>query len=388
MKYTPRARRTFRGLLGILMIFVVGATALAGGQGEAAEAEDDSFVIGFDIFNSSHPWAIEAIKFTEHVANSFGAELDVAFNELDPETTIANIENFIAKGVDGIVVIPLNPNVMVRIAPIMERAQMPWVIYEIEPPPEIVEQLAEFDYYTGFVGHSNANTGANAAQILLAQGKSEAIILTGDRGTQMHEQRTDGFTSAFEREGGEVLAVQYNLLTAEESTNAMTALLAAHPNVNAVYGTGATFGMGAIEALRRANRLSEVDVVVTDLAPDLLDMMEDGTLDGASGGHWVTPGFATLRLIARILGEPLGAPTDHVLFNMIALGTDDVETYRAYHIERPPFSEAELRELVPATASSSVSIRDLEEVGMAFSIGNTRERRAADQSAGRELPSY
>lgn len=371
----------------LVVLLVASAIAFAGGQTETSADQTDGFTIGFDIFNSSHPWAVEAIKFTGFVANSLGAEIDIAFNELDPENQIANVENFISRGVDGVVLIPLNPNIMLRVAPMMERAQIPWVIYEIEPPPEVVDQLAGFSQYVGFVGHSNANTGANAAEILLNAGRRNAVILTGDRGTQMHEERTDGFSAAFAEGGGRVLARQYNLLTADESSNAMSALLAAHPNVDAVYGTGATFGMGAIEALRRAGRLNEVDVVVTDLAPDLLEMMQDGTLSGASGGHWVTPGFATLRLIAALQGEPLGTNRDHALFNMVALAADDVPDYISYHLNRPPFSSAELEALLPAL-NPGAAFSDLEQIASQFSIHNTVERREADRQAGRALPEY
>jgi len=372
--------------VGILAVLVVGPL-FAGGQEESAEVGvEEEFTIGFDVFNSSHPWAIEAIKFSRYVARTLEAELDVAFNNLKAEDQIANVENFVSKGVDAVVLIPLNPNIALRVAPILERAEIPWAIYEIALPPDIASQVEEYDQYVGFVGHSNENTGGNAARAFLEDGKEKAVVLTGDRGTQMHEERTAGFRETFESGGGEVLAVQYNLLSAEESTKAMEALLAAHPDVDAVYGTGATFGMGAIEALRRAGKLDEVDVIVTDLAPDLIELMRSGELDGASGGHWVTPGFAIVRAYAALTGDPLGDSSDTVLFNMVSLTSDqDIDNYMKWHIQRPPFSPTEIKSLVPSM-NPDAEFADLVRIAENFGIDNTVERREADQEAGRPLP--
>lgn len=348
--------------------------------------ESPHFTIGYDIYNGSHPWAVESIKFVNYIADTLDIDLQVAFNNMRDEEQVANIENFISAKVDAILILALNPAILPRIGAMLEKAQIPWASYDTVAPDEVKEILRGYKYYIGHVGQNNKNTGNDVATFFIDNGRKQAVVLTAGHGYTMHEERAAGFKEAFEALGGKVLATQFNLSTAEEATKSMESLMAAYSDIDAVYGTGSPHAIGAVEALRRHGLLEKVLVAETDLGSEVMDLMVKGEVDFSSGGHWADGGLCLIRVFNYLTGKPLGTNKDEALINLYPVrGTEEIELYKKWYIERPPLSREEVKNLTGIN-NPEMTIEILQNLTSNFGVQETVKRRMEEQEQGKELP--
>ena len=73
--------------------------------------------------------------------------------------------------------------------------------------------------------------------------------------------------------------------------------MAADPDLDALIpaGGGGDPLQGAIAAVERAGKTSDIDIVSTDFLPDLGERLENGSMAGESGGHYCDPLISFMR---------------------------------------------------------------------------------------------
>ena len=90
-------------------------------------------------------------------------------------------------------------------------------------------------------------------------------------------------------------------------------------------------------------------VYATDLDPDILTGLSDGTISAANGAHWINVYFAAALLANAVNGNVLkdadgNAP--RLVVPVMTLPSSYIELYNRLWIENAPFTEEELAALV------------------------------------------
>jgi len=349
-------------------------------------AQTKQYTIGYGIYNGSHPWAVESIKFTRWVAKCLNVKLVISFDNLKLEDQIANVENFVSSKVDGVLILPVFPTIAPRVAPALERAKIAWGTYDATLPEDVMKSMYQYKYFIGYTGQSNAMTGVDVANFMLQQGKKNAVILAPERGFVMHEERVAGFVKAFKEGGGKVLAIQWNCTNAEDSAKVMESLLSAYPTLDCAYGTGDPVAIGAVEALRRHNLLGKIAVAGTDMSSEGLELFRKGDMRFESGGHWADGGFALIRLYNVLTGNALGTNKDVATINLFPLRSqEDASNYQKLMVDRPSYSEAEIRNLVKLF-NPNMTFKIFQDALNRHGIQDTYERRTKDQKSNIAFP--
>ena len=121
-------------------------------------------------------------NFAVYAAEALGAELMVVNDEGTIEKSIANVENLIASGVDGIIYFGLSDATFAIVGKMCADARVPFVLYDHLPTPETLAHLRNNPYFVGAVGEDDYDAGYPIGEFAAATGAKTAVLVTGNRG--------------------------------------------------------------------------------------------------------------------------------------------------------------------------------------------------------------
>ena len=356
-------------LLLVLAMLVIGL---------APAALADEVTIGYNNYRVG-AYSLDILqKNFEYAAGAMGVDVMVVNDEAKIDNCPINVDNMIAAGVKAIAFFGLNDNVMISIAQRCEQAGVYFAFYDHMPSDQVIEMLKGFQYYAGAAATSDISTGRVAGEYAASTGAKKAVIVTGEQTDPSHSARVQGFTEAFEAAGGEVVGVGWGSPALADSLTRANDLLTAHPDADFVYGSNGDCGLAAKEAISSHPGVT-AQVYATDLDPDILVGLSDGSIAAANGAHWINVYFAASLLTNALNGNVIkdadgNAP--RLVVPVMTLPSNYIDLYNKLWIENAPFTEEELAALV----GPDVTVDTLQEVLDNYNIEN---RLAALVAAGK-----
>ena len=232
--------------------------------------------------------------------------------EDDREAQIAEVENFISRGVDGIVLAPLDDTAL-RV-PVMNasRSGIPVVIID--------SGLKSRDFIS-FVATDNRRGGRLAGERMcqLLDGRGRVVMLRYQEGSASTMKREQGFLDAIsECDGVEVVSAnQYGGATTETSYRSSENLLAPYKSADGGLGLegifcpneSTTFGM--LRALQDAKLAGQVRFLGFDSSAKLIDGLRRGHIDGLVVQNPVRMGYLGVKtMVGHLDGETVSERVD------------------------------------------------------------------------------
>jgi simple sugar transport system substrate-binding protein len=211
---------------------------------------------------------VDAAK--EWDANEPGAEVIFAQGKsgTDDEGVIAAIQSFVTQGVDAIAVTPTSPNVAGELQKAVD-AGIPVILIDNDIP--------DWDGKTSVVATDNYQGGVLAGEWLkenLPQG-AKLAVLQGVLGNPSLDDRVNGMLEAL-GDHAEIVATTPTDCDQTKGLDAGQDILAANPDLDAIYGACGPPILGTLEAIASAGR-SGIITVGFDAGPDELAAIEAGT---------------------------------------------------------------------------------------------------------------
>jgi len=258
-------------LLALLVVVIGVGIWFFTAQREVAQREE--IIIGMSVPGLEFPFFVTMKEEAEAAAERLGVQIVFADALNDSAKQAADMETFIALGVDAILVSPITTDGLV---PAIEQA------VDAGIPVATVDRRADTDLTLAHVGADNIEGGRSAARFIIDQ--------LGNRGTVIQLEGTPGASAAIERKMGfdEVMAASdveiLTSVTAEFSRargmSVMEDLIETFPEFDAVFGANDEMIIGAIEAMEAADIDTAGKVTVGfDATIDALDYMQRGLLD-------------------------------------------------------------------------------------------------------------
>lgn len=233
--------------------------------------------VGYAQIQEESDWRKANLDSIQAAAREFGIELTVAFNELSLETQIAQVREFIAQGVDVIVLSPVVSEGWQEVLEEARRAGIPVLLTD-----RMVDTSEEL--YTAFIGADFEEEGRRCARWMMQElaGREQVRImeLRGTDGASPELGRKRGFEETiagdsrfqivcsesgdFEREGGRRLLREY---------------LAGHEwDIDVIFAHNDDMAIGAIEVLKEYGIRPGVDVCIlsVDGIADALTALQKG----------------------------------------------------------------------------------------------------------------
>ncbi len=258
-------------LLTIVLAMLAPLGAFAAGRGE--QADDGEIVIGMSVPGLQFPFFVTMRDQAEEAAAELGARIVFADGQNDSAKQTADIESFISRGVDAILISPITVDSQV---PVMERA------VEAGIPVASVDRKANTDRILVHVGADNVEGGRAAARYIIEQlgGSGRVIELEGTPGASAAIDRSQGFNEVMSQSDVEVIASQPADFNRAQAQTVMENLIQANPDFDAVFGANDEMIIGAIEAMRGSGIDAASKVTVGfDATPDAFSYIEEGLLD-------------------------------------------------------------------------------------------------------------
>jgi ribose transport system substrate-binding protein len=255
-------------------------------------------------------------------AKDFGVTIKWEGAHVETELAEQNkiIENMVNLGVDGMALAPLNNRVMRKSVERVVAAGIPVVIFD---------SPVDGDAHESYVGTDNVAGGALAAQHLAERLQDRAghpasqrpatgmriFLLRYIQGTASTEQRADGFATAAEAAGLDVVAQPYS----EDATPAGAIKTASNSlerfiqdgklEVDGIFATNIFSTLGMLEALEGLRQSGvEIDAVFVgfDTSPKLIEELQNGRLDALVSQNPRQIGYRAVEtLVKHLRGEPV-----------------------------------------------------------------------------------
>ena len=298
---------------------------------EAKAAED--IVVGAILFGRDS--FFENIQTgMEMAAADAGVELLVSVHDHDIAQETRFIEDYVARGVDAIVITPESVDASVAALRAAKEAGIEIVCFNTCLNEEATEELVSAFYET-----DQASLGYQTGEYLVGwvadQGLEEVNvgILQCDR-FEACKRRGDGFRQALADGGLEwnELANQEGFMPDEGSAVAEN-ILQANPDINILWSENEGGTVGEVIAVRSMGLDDTVKVMGTDISPQLAEMLlaDDGVLQAVTGQSPRAMGFNSVTNAFDISqgGEPGG-------YNVVPnafFSRDDTAAVEAYLAE-------------------------------------------------------
>jgi ribose transport system substrate-binding protein len=209
-------------------------------------------------------------------------ELDVEIiwkgsqKEDDRAQQITVVEDFISRGVDGIVLAPLDDRALVRPVRDAVREGIPVVI---------IDSSLQGEDFTSFVATDNYKGGVIAARRLgaLLGGRGRIICVRYQEGSASTMERERGFLDTVESEfPGLTLLTQdqYAGATTETAYQLAENLFGRFPDVEGIFTPNESSTFGTLRAVQESGLAGKVRFVGFDSSPKLIEALRDGVIQG------------------------------------------------------------------------------------------------------------
>jgi ribose transport system substrate-binding protein len=240
--------------------------------------------------------------------------------EDDRAQQITVVEDFISRGVDGIVLAPLDDRALMR--PVQDAM-------EEKIPVVIIDSALQGSDYVSYVATDNYKGGVLAARRLgqLLKGRGRIFLIRYQEGSASTVQREAGFYDTMTKEFPGVTFLvkdQYAGATTETAYQLAENLLSRFPDVQGVFAPNESSTFGTLRALQEARLAGKVAFVGFDSSPKLVQGLRDGDLQGLVIQNPDKMGYLGVKTIVAYLH---GGPVEKVIDTGVVLATkDNMET--------------------------------------------------------------
>ncbi|MDQ7777955.1 sugar ABC transporter substrate-binding protein [Paracoccus aminovorans] len=256
------------------------ALALVLGMGLAAPAMAEGAKIGVAMTSFDNPFLTILLNGIKAEAQKDGAELLLEDAQLDVARQQNQVQNFIANGVDAIIVNAVDGAATPAMTQMAEAAGVPLVY--VNHPPINFENLPAG---TSFVGSNETEGGTMEAAAVCKQlgGKGDVMVLMGPLENEASGLRTKAIESVIatpDCQGMTIVDRQVGNWNRTQGQDITANWLTAGTPFDAIISNNDEMAIGAIQALNAAGVDKEKVVVAgIDATPDGLAAMQAGDLD-------------------------------------------------------------------------------------------------------------
>jgi ribose transport system substrate-binding protein len=212
--------------------------------------------IGASLLTQQHPFYIELANAMKSEATAKNVKLEVAIANQDLNKQLADVEDFIVKGVDVIVLSPVDSK---GVKAVIEKAEKAGIkVITVDVPANGVA-------VTSYIGTDNYTGGVKAGELMakVLGDKGEVAIIDYPT-VQSVVNRIDGFKKAIGEHKDIKIVAQQTGITRAEALAAAQNMLQANPDIDGIFGFGDDAALAAAVAVKSAGLEKQVKVIGFD----------------------------------------------------------------------------------------------------------------------------
>lgn len=244
----------------------ISAAVLSASMSTSAFAEDTLAVV---VSTLNNPFFVSMKDGAEAKAKELGYKLIVLDSQNDPSKELSNVEDLTVRGVKAILINPTDSDAVSNAIRMVNRSNIPVLTLDRGASRgEVVSHIASDNVVGGeLAGNFIAEVVAQDAKV---------IQLEGIAGTSAARERGEGFMNAVKGSNMQLLASQPADFDRTKGLNVMENLLAANPDVQAVFAQNDEMALGALRAVQASGK--EIVIVGFDGTDDGIAAVKRGQL--------------------------------------------------------------------------------------------------------------
>lgn len=261
-------------ILSLVLTGVMMAGALVGcasqGQKGAATGTSGNKKIGMVISTQNNPFFVSMKQGAEKKAKELGYDLIVVDSGNDATKERSNVEDLVQKGVGALIINPTDSDAVANAIGVANDSKIPVIT---------VDRKANGGQVVSHIASDNVKGGEMAAQFILDKlnGKGNIVELQGVPGASATRDRGQGFHKGIDgKAGAKVVASQAADFDRQKGLSVMENIIQATPNFNAVFAHNDEMALGAVKALKAANK--NVIIVGFDGGDDAKNAVKSGDM--------------------------------------------------------------------------------------------------------------
>ncbi|ABM59140.1 substrate-binding domain-containing protein [Verminephrobacter eiseniae] len=214
------------------------------------------YTVGASLLTQQHPFYIELADAMKKQAAKDGVRLDLSIANQDLNKQLSDVEDFISKKVDAIILSPVDSKGVKAAVLKAGAAGIPVITVDIAASGVAVVAHVATDNYAGGV-----KAGELMAQATAGKGRIGVLHYPT---VQSVVDRVEGFKKALSAHPQmKIVSIQPGITRAEALTAAQN-MLQAHPDLAGIFGFGDDAALAALASIKAANKLGQVKVVGFD----------------------------------------------------------------------------------------------------------------------------
>ena len=242
--------------------------------------------------------------------------------EDDRAQQIMVVEDFINRGVDGIVLAPLDDRALCRPVQDAVRETIPVVIIDSE---------LQGEDFVSFVATDNYKGGVIAARKLgeLLGGKGEIFLIRYQEGSASTTKRENGFLDTITSEFPDVSLLakdQHTGATTETAYQLAENLIGRFPEVEGIFCPNESSTFGTLRALQESGLAGKIKFVGFDSSPKLIQALRDGHIHGLVLQNPMKMGYLGVKqMVLHLRGQSIEIRVDTGVYLATRENMDDTE---------------------------------------------------------------
>jgi len=330
----------FNKLIFVLIFVLVFGVAFTAN----ATAEKRSLTFGVMVPSQNNMFWVKVVQLAKQAAEQLGSKAIVLDAQDRAENQVGQLEDLITRGVDGMVICPVNTEIGKTLVNKCESAKIPVTIVDRNPGL----YLRDFDYYVNFIGPSDWQGAYDATNYLLdrvklgPEGKKLIVAITGVPGVSVTEDCEAGVYQALkEHPEAELLDMQAGNFLRDQGQKVMEDFLQRFPRIDGVWALNDDMMMGALVAIQNANRDKDMRskdgvlcIVGRDIIEDACYAMQTNDVMLSVAGHWHHMALGIVSLYDYLHGIPPDDP--FVLLEFMKVTPDNAKEFVENFYKKTP----------------------------------------------------
>jgi ribose transport system substrate-binding protein len=283
--------------ISLFLVALVTFALVACNNKEASGGKsDDQIVFGYTSMTQNNPFFQVLEESIRKEVEANGDKLITMNPAMDVALQINQIEDLIAQGIDAIFLNPVDWEGIRPALVMLEEAGIPIINYDTE--------VKDFKYVTAYVGSDNKNAGRVAGQDLVKRFPDGGKIVVLDSPTMNSvNDRIAGFEEAIKGKGFEVVAQQDAKGDLETALDLTEDILQAHQDIIAIMGGNDPTALGALAAVKAANK-TDIAIYGVDGSPDAkAAISEGGPFVGTGAQSPISIGVKSVEVAYKVLNK-------------------------------------------------------------------------------------
>jgi ribose transport system substrate-binding protein len=317
VSYSKKRHLRFSIPARCLLLLLAGSLAGSGASlaADAPAANGKTLTIAF-MRPGPDPYYQDGQNGAVMAAPSLGAKVVTYFSNNSQSQELANVEDAISKKVDGILMYAVSLSAESADIAKANAANVPiFLLYGYDKG--LLPKVAGFEQVNLLAYGKEVGTWLSKH---LTEGK--VGIITGLLGRGDAEAYAEGFKSGLaDNKQLTVVAQVPGDWNRQKAQHAAQDLITAHPDLKALYVENEDMAIGAILALKRANKLSEVMVVSCNGAPYGLEAIGNGEIQASNTCSPALEAVMGLRVLTGVIGHT--TEPGHLYYSLTVFVTKD-----------------------------------------------------------------